>query len=225
MVRPSRLAPNNDVASIVMYPNCTSNETGQYLLKVADTANRIKALKADPAQVAVVSIQGPATPYTVTWRNPSIAGGDTSCGAASCPWPAIAHSCTASDSSFADPGVRTTEFVQAFGGNGLVLPICSSDLSPSLDRAAMLINSLSARCIPGLVGESPTTGLADCKVTARYRERERLDRRHDCARVRRQRQCGPVLAAGEDAHVRRGLGPGHLGQSDPPGVRDRNGLL
>jgi hypothetical protein len=167
--RPSRLAPNNDVASMVTYPSCTSNESGQYLLKVADTANRIKALKADPGQVAVVSIQGPAAPYTVTWRNASDANGDTSCGAASCPWPAIAHSCTASDGSFADPGVRTTEFVQAFGGNGLVLPICSSDLSPSLDRAAMLINSLlSLRCLPGLVGDEPTTGEPDCKVTSHY---------------------------------------------------------
>jgi hypothetical protein len=165
MVRPSRLAPNNDVASMVTYPSCTSNETGQYLRGVADTANRIKALKADPSQVAVISIQGPAGPYTVTWRNPGTS--DNSCGAVACPWPAIAHSCTAGDGSFADPSVRTTEFVQAFGGNGLVLPICTDDLAPSLDRAAMLINSLlSPGCLPGLVGENPTTGLPDCRVTA-----------------------------------------------------------
>ena len=78
---------------------------------VTDTANRIKALKTDPSQVAVVSIQGPVTPYTVTWKSPSTS--DTSCGAASCPWPVIAHTCTAGDGSFADPGVRTSELVQA----------------------------------------------------------------------------------------------------------------
>jgi hypothetical protein len=166
MVRPSRLAPNNDVMSTVTYPSCTSDESGQYLLKVADTVSAIKALKSDPAQVAVVSIQGQATPYTVTWRNPSSPNGDTSCGVASCPWPLIAHSCVATDGSFADPGVRTTEFVQAFGGNGLVLPICSDNLSPALDRAAMMVNALlGPRCIGGLIGENTKTGLPDCKVT------------------------------------------------------------
>ena len=162
---PGRAAPNNDLTAMVTYQSCRSNDEENYLLSVTDTANRIKALKADPSQVAVVSIQGPVAPYTVTWKSPSTS--DTSCGAASCPWPVIAHTCTAGDGSFADPGVRTSELVQAFGGNGLVLPICTDDLAPALDRAAMLINSLlSPRCLPGLVGENPTTGLPDCKVTA-----------------------------------------------------------
>jgi hypothetical protein len=165
---PSRVAPNNDVAAMVTYVSCRSNEQESFLLSVADTANRIKALKSDPSQVAVVSIQGPAIPYTVTWKQPSTS--DTSCGAASCPWPVIAHTCTAADGSFADPGVRTGELVQAFGANGLVLPICSADLAPSLDRAAMLINSLlEPGCITGLIGENPTTGVPDCKVTEHYR--------------------------------------------------------
>src|SRR5439155_24343022 len=130
-------------------------------------ANGSTSMKVDPSPVAVVSIQGTAPPLTVTWKNPGTA--DTSCGAASCPWPVIAHSCTASDGSFADPGVRTTELVQAFGANGLVLPICSDNLAPSLDRAATLINSLLAPgCIPGLIGGNPATGQPDCKVTEHY---------------------------------------------------------
>ena len=71
---PGRVAPNNDPNASVMYPSCRSNEEENYLLSVADTAERIKALKSDPSQVAVVSIQGPAAPYTVTWRNPSTVG-------------------------------------------------------------------------------------------------------------------------------------------------------
>ena len=111
-----------------------------------DTANRIKALKSDPSQVLVAAITGPATPYTVNWKAPSTA--DISCGAASCPWPVIAHSCTASDGSFADPSVRVTEFVNQFGANGITLPICLDSFNMSLDRIAMLINaSLQPPCI------------------------------------------------------------------------------
>jgi hypothetical protein len=162
---PGRLAPNNDVTQTVTYQSCRSNDQEGYLLGVADVANRIKALKADPAQVAVVSIQGPSAPYTVTWKAPSTS--DTSCGAASCPWPVIAHSCTASDGSFADPSVRTSELVQAFGANGLQLPICSTDFSPSLDRAATMINALlGPRCLPGPIGVNPKTGYPDCKITS-----------------------------------------------------------
>jgi len=167
---PGRLAPNNDVNSMVSYASCVSNETGQNLRTVADTASRIKALKADASQVAVMSIQGPTVPYTVTWKAPFASEGDTSCGAPSCPWPAIAHSCAAADNSFADPGIRTSEFVSAFGDNGLVLPICSDSLGPSMDRAAQLINGLlGPPCIPGLVGMNPATGKPDCKVTERTR--------------------------------------------------------
>jgi hypothetical protein len=163
-VHPSRLAPNNDVNQIVSYPSCRSNEAEGYLLGAEDTANRIKALKSDPAQVAVFSIQGPVNPYNVSWKNPSTS--DTSCGAASCPWPMIAHSCTASDGSFADPGVRTAEFVKAFGDHGMVLPICSDNLAPSLDRAASMINSLfGPPCLTGLGPDPARPGQADCKVT------------------------------------------------------------
>ena len=53
-----------------------------------------------------------------------------------------------SDGSFADPAVRIVEFVNQFGANGLVLPICSDNFGPSLDRIAMLINAqLQPPCI------------------------------------------------------------------------------
>ena len=161
---PRRLAPNGDVAATVTYNGCTSNDTEGHLLSARDTANALKALKADPAQLAVMSIQAPATPYTVTWKDPTVA--DSSCGAASCPWPVIAHSCTASDATFGDPGVRTAQLVNEFGAQGLVLPICADSFAPSLDRAAMLINSmLSPPCIQPAI-ELDAAGQPDCNVTS-----------------------------------------------------------
>jgi hypothetical protein len=164
-IHPNRNAPNADVAATVMYPSCRSNDQEGYLLSVLDTANRIKALKADPSQVLVAAITGPVTPYTVNWKAPSTA--DTSCGAASCPWPVIAHSCTASDGSFADPSVRVTEFVNQFGANGITLPICLDSFSMSLDRIAMLINaSLQPPCINSPVARKPGGTEYDCTVVS-----------------------------------------------------------
>ena len=164
-VHPNRRAPNDDVTAMVSYSECRSNEEEPYLLGVADTANRIKSLKNDPGQVLVAAITGPATPYTVRWNPPKVS--DTSCGAASCPWPEIANSCKATDGSYADPSVRIVEFVNQFGANGLVLPICEDDFGPSLDRIAQLINeSLKPPCITQTVATDPATGDFDCTVVS-----------------------------------------------------------
>jgi hypothetical protein len=162
---PTRTAPNADVAAMVPLMNCRSNDQEGYLLSAVDTANRIKALKADPTQVIVAAIQGPSTPYTVTFKAPATA--DTSCGAASCPWPVIAHSCMATDGSFADPGVRTQAFVNEFGANGLVLPICDPSFAPSLQRIGELINAqLQPPCITQTVAKKPGTQDDDCSVVS-----------------------------------------------------------
>ena len=167
-MHPSRKAPNNDVAATVNYNDCASNEADGYLLGVKDTANRIKRLKQSADQVIVAAITGPATPYTVTWKAPSTA--DTSCGAASCPWPEIGHSCGSRDDKvlgFADPGVRVSELVDQFGANGLVLPICSADFAPSLQRIGELINEkIKPPCITGTVANKPGTSEPDCTVVS-----------------------------------------------------------
>ena len=137
-MHPGRHAPGMDINAMVSYDSCTSNDTEHYLLSALETANRIKSLKADPSKVIVAAITGPAQPYTVTWKAPSTP--DTSCGAASCPWPAIAHSCTAPlDGSFADPAVRVIELTNQFGANGIVRSICSDDLGPALQSVAQAI--------------------------------------------------------------------------------------
>ena len=138
-LHPSRQAPNNSVTAMVSYTNCRSNDQEGYLLSALDVANRLKALKADPSQVLVAAITGLPTPYTVNWKAPSTA--DTSCGAASCPWPVIAHSCTAADTSFADPSVRVSELVGHFGSNGLRFSICG-DIAGAMQSIADKIISL-----------------------------------------------------------------------------------
>jgi len=164
---PNRNAPNNDAAAMVTYTDCTSNDSEGYLWSVVDTANRIKALKTDATRILVASISGQATPYVVRWRQPLST--DTSCGAASCPWPEIAHSCTSSNASWADPGVRITELVSQFGARGLALPICSDSFAPSLQRVGEGINALlEPPCITGQLADDPAkSGLQPkCTVTA-----------------------------------------------------------
>ena len=53
----------------------------------------------------------------------------------------MSHSCTASDGSFADPAVRVGAWVQTFGANGLLVPICPDSYAPSFDRIAQLLNT------------------------------------------------------------------------------------
>jgi hypothetical protein len=157
---PSRFAPGNDVAAAQAYGNCVSAEGSGQLLTVADTAARIKALKPDPDnQIIVAGISGPETPYNVHWKMPSV--NDTG------PWPEISHSCTSADGSFADPSVRTSQLVRQFGGNGLLLPICTTDFRPALQRIAdKIIDRLSKPCIVGTVAKRPGTTSDDCNVVS-----------------------------------------------------------
>src|SRR5262249_39581033 len=125
----------------------------------------LRALKTDPSMVFFSAILGPASPYQVHWKNPS--SPDTSCGATSCPWPEISHSCINNGTMvFADPGVREQQLAAELGKNGLVLSICDTSFAPVLDRIAQQINSLLAPpCIPALISLDPRTGLPDCQVT------------------------------------------------------------
>ncbi|HEY5449334.1 MAG TPA: vWA domain-containing protein [Polyangia bacterium] len=140
-VPPVREAPNDDVTAMVPQMNCTSAECGGMLIPVAEFVARIKALKTAPSsEILVAALAGPSTPYTVTWKSPSTS--DTSCGASSCPWPIIAHSCMATDGSFADPSIRVNEWVAAFGANGIASSICDANFGPTLQQIAARIGTL-----------------------------------------------------------------------------------
>src|SRR5262249_29133721 len=102
---PARLAPGGDINATHAYNSCVPAEGSGVLLTVAETAARIKALKADPNdQIIFAAITGPESPYSVHWEAPKVS--DTG------PWPAITHSCIAADGSYADPSVRITALVR-----------------------------------------------------------------------------------------------------------------
>ena len=98
---PRRLAPNNDVTATVTYSGCTSNDSEGYLLSVG-TPSRIKALKAYSSPDCRRIHPGSERAVHGELEEPARRG-FVVC-AASCPWPTISHSCTASDGSFGDPG-------------------------------------------------------------------------------------------------------------------------
>jgi len=163
---PKREAPGENVDAVVSYDSCTSNDSDGYLLAVRDTADRIKSLKGDDGQVVVAAITGPRAPYAVHWHTPTVI--DSSCGAVSCPWPEIAHSCQAADGSFGDPAVRISELVSDFGETGSLLSICEDDFAPALSKVAdNIVKYVNAPCILGRVAKKPGTILDDCSVVDR----------------------------------------------------------
>jgi len=162
-LHPDRNAPNQDATQLVPYDGCTSDDTEGFLLGVKQTADALKSLKGDPSQVLVAAITGLPTHYQVHWKNPTTA--DMSCGAASCPWPEIDHTCTATDGSFADPGVRINQLVGEFGANGVALSICDPSFAPSLMRIGDLINAaLQPPCIQGTIATKVNSPDPDCTV-------------------------------------------------------------
>ncbi len=158
---PTRYAPNNADTDMVSYQSCTSTEGGGALKTVAETAAQIKALKLDPgSQILMAAITGPKGPYRVEWNPPPS-------GIAEGPWPKIMPSCTAADTSYADPSVRVTELVEQFGGNGLSLSICDAEFAPALQVIAQKIEILlQPPCIEGQVAMRPGTSVPDCAVVS-----------------------------------------------------------
>jgi len=133
-VTPPRRAPNGNVNDTVTLDGCVPAEGAGMLVPVVDFVAQLRSVKRFPDQQIVVSaITGPTTPYTVMWRNSPV----TAMG----PWPVMSHSCiSAADGTFADPAVRITEFVRAFGANGTLLSICDTNYGPVLDRIASLLS-------------------------------------------------------------------------------------
>jgi hypothetical protein len=133
--KPPRLAPNGRANDTVTLSNCVPAEGAGMLTPVSTIVSQLRALKPFPdQQILVAAIAGPPTPYTVGWSNPP---GVTDTG----PWPNVEPSCIGSDGSFANPAVRIARWVEAFGDNGLLLPVCSDNFGPSLDRMASLLNA------------------------------------------------------------------------------------
>ncbi len=107
---------------------CVSNDTPSgKLTKLSDEISFLKSLKADPNQIFVAAITGPATPYSVDMI---MQGNDTELH------PNVDHSCMQNSGEYADPSVRIQQWVQAFGGHGLLETICAPSFAPALMQIA-----------------------------------------------------------------------------------------
>jgi hypothetical protein len=156
---------------------CVSNDTSTGLLTpVSKFVSDIKALKADPDhQILVAAITGSPTPYTVSW-GPEQNGQNTKPGEL---WPEIMHSCGAvggddvnpenppsqqiEDGSFADPGVRITQFVTSFQDN-VVRSICDASYASSMHAIATKLGQLvTLPCVTETI-QNDDNGNPDCSV-------------------------------------------------------------
>ena len=163
---PGRRAPSNDVSADEDLQRAACRRTTDgFLLTVDDTATRLKALKADPRTKSWSPQSRAGDAVHREWKAPSTQ--DTSCGAASCPWPVIAHACTAPNLSFANPAVRVGELAGKFGATGLVTStICEDDFSPALFSVANeIVAYVNEPCIMGHIAKRAGTTRDDCTVT------------------------------------------------------------
>jgi hypothetical protein len=147
---------------------CVSAEDG-VLLKVSDVVAGLKGLKADPSKILVAAITGPPQPYVVA--NTGIPNNDDPAGM----WPEVGHSCTQVEAdksiTYADPGVRIWQWVQAFAGNCVFESICNASFTPALQRIAEEIGrKIGSQCVQGnILGTNNMpwngAGVPDCNVT------------------------------------------------------------
>ncbi len=167
MVAPPLTPPGG--ATQATYTDCVSNDSGnpqqQTLTPVTTFVNHIKALKPqDPDNTILVgAITAPPEPYAVEWIPPASPPPGTSGQL----WPQVMHSCGAkggddvnpnippsqqvSDGSFGDPGVRITQFVEAFP-NHVVASICDGSYAASMTAIATKLGALiKPNCITGKI--------------------------------------------------------------------------
>ncbi len=137
--------------------DCVSNDgsTGM-LTPVSQFVAQIKALKPDPSRITVGALVAPAAPYTVEWV-PAV--GTSQPNLDNQLWPQVEHSCgpqggddvnplatdLTTDGSFGDPGIRITQWVQAFGDNGTLGSICD-DFGATMGSMASKV--LANRTVP-----------------------------------------------------------------------------
>jgi len=129
----------------------------------------------------VAAITGSPTPYTVSWV-PEQNGQNTKPGEL---WPEIMHSCGAvggddvnpenpssqqvSDGSFADPGVRITQFVTSFQDN-VVRSICDVSYASSMHAIATKLGQLiTLPCVTETI-QNDDNGNPDCSVVQYVQE-------------------------------------------------------
>jgi hypothetical protein len=115
-----------------------------------------------PDTIAPTSTTLTPTPYQVTWA----LGTGTS---AAEKIPNVNHLCgPTKDGSFADPAVRISAFVNAFGANGVLASICDDSYAPAMTAIAKAIGALiTPKCVGGTIQQ--VNGQPNCTVTNEFK--------------------------------------------------------
>jgi hypothetical protein len=140
--------------------DCHSNETdSSKLIKVGEVVTFLRSLKDAPDRIKVAAITGIPTSYSVV-ESPEV---DTRTGERHI---TVAPACQSS-AGLAAPSVRIKDFIDAFGGHGLIETICADDFGPAMEHIARQIIGDPLACVQGrLYDVDPAReGLqADCAV-------------------------------------------------------------
>jgi hypothetical protein len=215
LFEPADATANGDVAN---FSNCVpDDDSTSALIPVSTFISDIQSLKSDPLnQILVAAVTGvnhtdPAnpntivpnsttltpTPYNVTWAVPS-SGASAAIGEKV---PNVNHLCgPTSDMSFADPAVRISAFVNAFGANGVLASICDDSYSSSMAAIAAKIGALiSPKCIAGTI-QQDASGNPNCTVINEFKingsPTQLTKTVPSCASSQNAAPCWQFLAAG-----------------------------
>jgi hypothetical protein len=105
--------------------SCVSTEDG-VLLRVADVASRLRALKDLPdQQIVLAAIAAPPAPYNVGVGSRTTSAGVTE------DQPEIRNSCQ-SLTGWGNPGVRVAQLLNSFGAGGHLQSICDDSYRPTM---------------------------------------------------------------------------------------------
>jgi hypothetical protein len=183
LFEPADAMANADTAN---FTSCVpDDDSSSALTPVSTFISHIQGLKSDPLnQILVAAVTGvnhtdptnpqvivpnsttlTPTPYNVTWAVPT-QGASATIGEKI---PNVNHLCSISDGSFADPAVRISAFVNAFGSNGVLASICDGSYSSSMAAIAAKIGALiSPKCIAGTI-QQDANGNPNCTVINEFK--------------------------------------------------------
>jgi hypothetical protein len=184
LFEPADAMANGDTAN---YSNCVpDDDSSSGLIPVAKLIADIQSLKSDPInQILVAAVTGvnhtdpnnpntivansnvlTPTPYNVNWAVPAM-GASATIGEKI---PNVSHLCgPTTDMSFADPAVRISAFVNAFGSNGVLASICDASYSSSMAAIAAKIGALiKPKCISGTI-QQDANGNPNCTVINEFK--------------------------------------------------------
>lgn len=121
---------------------CTPRQDSPYMYDVAEYADFLRSLKADPANVMVSLIVGDPTPVEVA-NDPEQPQN-----------PMLAPSCQ-SGAGIAMPAIRLAHFAAAFPARHVVSSICNEDLGPAVARTSAMVPVIAGSTC--LIGDTPAS--------------------------------------------------------------------